>query len=82
MIEKMISMQTMLQNFFDHTLLAKLVDRGVLSVADAREIATKTATFAHELADEPDRTQIATGLARQFELMAEGFVPESHTKRK
>jgi hypothetical protein len=64
MIEKVLATQLGLQNFFDHTLLATLVDRGVLSVANAHEIATKTATFAHELADDPDKTKIATDLAR------------------
>ncbi|TIN98297.1 MAG: hypothetical protein E5Y03_25040 [Mesorhizobium sp.] len=69
----LLSTTLMAQNFFDHTLLAKLVERGALTPEDAGTIAAETAVWCHELADESDRTAFATSLAAGFERIAEAF---------
>jgi len=63
----------MVQNYFDHTLLAKLVERGAIKASDVGEIAAETATFAHELADEAERSAFALAVATGFERIAESF---------
>lgn len=69
----LLSTTLMAQNFFDHTLLAKLVERGSLTSEDAGTIAAKTAVWCHDLADETDRTAFATTLAAGFERIAAAF---------
>jgi hypothetical protein len=72
-VSKSIATIAMVQNFFDHTLLAKLVERGAIRAEDAGEIAAETATWAHELADETDRLGVAITCAAGFERIAEAF---------
>lgn len=63
-----------LQSYFDELLLAKLIERGVITKADAEEIATKTVVFAHELADlRPKWTQSILLAAQSFERMIRAF---------
>ena len=69
----MISMALSLQSFFDQTLLAKLVEKEILTADDAHEMALETATFAHELSDEPHRMEAAIYIAQGFERMARDF---------
>ncbi|QDB99784.1 hypothetical protein [Mesorhizobium sp. 8] len=68
-----IATVAMLQRFFDQSLLAKLAERGAITAKDAGEIAVGCAEFAHELADEQDRTQVATLMAVNYEQIAEAF---------
>ena len=72
---KLQTVDAMLDNFFKHALLAKLVERAVITTDDAREIAAGAATFAHEIADDPSNLHAGILAATPYELISKAFPP-------